>query len=262
MQPDRAEQLAVAAIDHARDAGDPWLAAWGRYALAIARGRADPADALTRFEHTISAFEATGDRLNAARVTMFLGHGARIFGDARSSDDAFARAAAWCADVGAAPVTQLDCELGRAQSADVSGRRAEAAQRYRALIPRLWELGDHRCAAVAQRNLAAIVAADGDLEGAAALVSSALEAFSALPMEETELATTFLVRAEIAELRDEAVRAATLLGRARFFAGGGGVPVEVRDLDRMDALHRRMVERFGEESVRRLEDVGANDRTL
>jgi hypothetical protein len=235
-QPEAAESLAHTAIAAAREAHSPWLEAFGRYALAIARARVDPVDGLARFEEAVSAFEAAGDRLNAARVLMFLGHGIRIFGDGRSSDAAFAKAEEWCAQVGAAPVTQLDCELGRAQGADTAGDVDEAAARYRRVIPKLWELGDYRCAAIAQRNLAAIVAAGGDLDAASALASRALDTFRRLETEEAELAATELVRAEIAAGRGQWTLVSRLVAEATALAGGSGVPLELRDHARLDAL--------------------------
>lgn len=258
----RAEELAIEAIDDATSSKAPWLIAWGRYALAIARARTDPLEGLSLFEQAISAFEAAGDQLNAARVMMFLGHGTRIFGDARGSDRAFAQAEQWCANLGAAPVTQLDCELGRAQSADAAGSTAEAAHRYRSLIPRLIQLGDHRCAAVAQRNLAAIVAGQGDLDGAGALVSRAMETFRSLDTEETELAATLLVRAEIAELREQWSLSARLLGQAMVLTNGSGVPMELRDLVRLEQLGLRLADQLGSTEFDVWQQRGRTERHL
>lgn len=237
---DRADALAHGSLRDAEEAGDPWMVAWARYSLAICLGRTDPLASLTLFEEAVAAFADVGDFLGAARISMFLGHGTRIFGDVRSSETAFERAETWCRELGAAPVTQLDCELGRAQGADTGGRDDEAAERYRSIIPRLAALGDHRCAAVAERGLAAILARRGELDAASALAARALHVLRTLGGEETEVAVAHLVLAEIAEARGHHAQAAEQLALAQQGAFGAGVPLELRDHARIAALAERL----------------------
>ena len=259
---EEAALLAERSLDDARVAGDLWLSGWAFYALAITRGRNDAAIALDNLERSISAFTNAGDLLNAARITMFLGHGIRIFGEGRSSERAFEQAERWCTELGAAPVTQLDCALGRAQGVDAAGDRAAAAAAFRELAPRLWALGDYRCAAVAQRCLAALLAADGDLEGGSVLVLRALETLRALDGEDSEMAACFLLRGEIAMAREQHDLAARLLGRAAQLSNGSGVPMEIRDFARIDGLREDLTARIGAERVATLETAGREDRYL
>ncbi len=249
-------------LESARRAGDHWLAGWALYASAIACARADPIEGLAFLEQSTAAFVQSGDLLSAARVMMFRAHGLRIFGITESSDDELRRARDWCTELDAAPVTQLDCELGIAQNAHAAGRTAEAAERYRSLVPRLVAFGDLRCAAVAERSLGAILADNGDLDGASALVLHALEMFRSLNVEDTEIASACIVRAEIAVGRRHLEQAAKLIGRARSLASGSGVPLELRELRRLDELADLVRGSIGPEPFNALVTNGMKDSLL
>jgi DNA-binding SARP family transcriptional activator/predicted ATPase len=243
--PEQSEQYAKEALIRARRAGDSWLTGWAQYAAAISRARLDPAVGLELMEQSIVSFTIAGDLLSAARVTMFRAHGLRIFGVTDDTDESLRQARDWCAAAGAAPVTQLDCELGLAQNAHCAGREAVAADMYRALIPRLRELGDDRCAAVAQRSLASILAHQGDLDGANALVLRASEGLRSLASEDTELASTYIVRADIAIARGNVEFAVKLIARARVLAAGSGVPVELQEVNRIAELSEVLRNKVG-----------------
>lgn len=233
---DDAVSVARIALDMAREAADPWLAGWALNANALARGRLEPATALSMLEQSTASFVAAGDRLSAARVSMFRAHGLRIFGITSDSDAALAQARAWCVEVDAAPVTKLDCELGLAQNARADGRTAEAARRFRDLVPQLTAVGDLRCAAAAERELATILLDDGDLDGASALVNHAVETLRVVAGEDTEMAAAALVLAMIAARRAEIPRAVTLLARCRRLASGAGIPLEITQLEAIERL--------------------------
>ena len=190
-------------------------------------------------------FLEAGDRLHAARMMMFIGHGARLFGNPDDSEAAYTQAEEWCAALGAAPATQLDCLLGRAQSADVRGDDDRAMELYRAVVPASVELGARRPAAVAQRGLARLLVARGDLPGASVLVDRSIELLRASVGEDTELAAAHLVRAEIAWSRGSPELAASLLGRAAHLSTGSGVPMELRDHLRLAALREQLIEALG-----------------
>ncbi len=261
-EPDSAEAYAAEALHRARTCEDRWLIGWALYAAAVCRARREPREGLELLEQATASFAASGDLLNAARVTMFRAHGLRIFGVNDVADAALSDAREWCLAVGAAPVTQLDCELGLAQNAQSAGRFSEAAERFRSLVPRLTQIGDDRCAAVAQRSLAAILVDSGDLEGANALVLRALEEFRRLRTEDTEIASACLVRAEIAVRRDTPEFAAKLVGRARTLSRGSGVPLELREIAQLDVLATSLSARLGVERFDELAQRGKRDEML
>jgi hypothetical protein len=74
------------------------------------------------------------------------------------------------------------------------------------------------------------------LDAASALATRALQRLRSLGSEDTEVAGTYLVLAELAELRGNSTLAAELLAHAQRGAFGAGLPMELRDQMRMADL--------------------------
>jgi hypothetical protein len=230
-EPGRAEVFAVAAIEDAHAAGDPWLAAWGRYALSLARARTDPTAALALFEQTIEAF-APSAIVSAARSRC--SSDAEVASSVIHEDpkQAFAQAEAWCAELGAAPVrVSIASSVGRRASMRPAmrlGRRSDIA-----IIPKLSALGDLRCAAVAERSLASLMASAGSLDGASALVAHAMETFRSLEIEDTEFALRS--SSERRSPKREQWTSRPPAGSGPTMSTGSGVPMELRPRSHRDA---------------------------
>ena len=230
-----ATAMARRALEFARRGTDGWLIARCLYAAAATTAHLDVGQTLDLLEQSTGAFEAAGDRFSAARVAMFTAYGFRLYTGSNELGHVYTSTLELCREHDAAPVTQLDCELGVAQGLHCEGDVDGAAEAYRDLVPRYLQVGELRCAALAQRNLAAIMIDHGDLHGASVLLARAAETFIALG-EEVELAAAELHRARIALHRGHRDHAVSLLRTADELRSGSGVPMELQDARLLDSL--------------------------
>ena len=116
---------------------------------------------------------------------------------------------------------------------------------------------------MAQRNLGAILLRQGDPDGARALTLKSIEILRGLPGEESDLATAQILRGEIAVGDGQLALAARILGRAETLAAaGGGVPMELRDYDRLRLLREAIERALGAEGTDALARTGADDDVL